>query len=153
MWKLKCEIIHVPLYSAPEYTAISYAWGDGVDTTSLVLEGATIPVAVSLHDALRAVRDEKEEVLVWVDALCIDQQNKDERATQVRLMGQIYRGAMSVAIWIGPEYEQSALALQLLQKVAENSIDSQHIRSTRNQDSLALLNLFKRDYWKRLWGK
>lgn len=118
-----------------------------------MLEGATIPVAVSLHDALRAVRDEKEEVLVWVDALCIDQQNKDERATQVRLMGQIYRGAMSVAIWIGPEYEQSALALQLLQKVAENSIDSQHIRSTRNQDSLALLNLFKRDYWKRLWGK
>jgi len=170
MWKLKCEMIHVPLYTAPEYTAISvgrrhelkepanmklvqYAWGDGVDTRPLVLEGVTIPVAVSLHDALRAVRRKREEVLVWVDALCIDQQNKDERATQVRLMGQIYSGAISVAIWIGAEYEQSALALQLLQKVAENSVDPQYIRSIGNPDSLALLNLFKRDYWKRLWGK
>jgi hypothetical protein len=170
MWKLKCEIIHVSLENEPVYTAISvshycslkapanteltkYAWGDGVDTRPLVLEGATIPVAVSLHDALRAVRRKKENILVWVDALCIDQQNEDERATQVRLMGQIYSGAMSVAIWIGPEYEDSALALQLLQKVAENSVSPQRIRSTCNLDSLALLNLFKRDYWKRLWGK
>lgn len=68
-------------------------------------------------------------------------------------MGQIYSGAVSVAIWIGPEYEESALALQLLQRVAENSIDPQYIKSIRNPDSLALLNLFKRDYWKRLWGK
>jgi hypothetical protein len=151
MWKLKCEIIHVSLENEPVYTAISYAWGDGVDTRPLVLEGATIPVAVSLHDALRAVRRKKENILVWVDALCIDQQNEDERATQVRLMGQIYSGAMSVAIWIGPEYEDSALALQLLQKVAENSVSPQRIRSTCNLDSLALLNLFKRDYWKRLW--
>ncbi|KAI4922809.1 hypothetical protein J4E90_001244 [Alternaria incomplexa] len=66
-------------------------------------------------------------------------------------MGQIYSGAVSVAIWIGPEYEESALALQLLQRVAENSIDPQYIKSIRNPDSLALLNLFKRDYWKRLW--
>jgi len=50
---------------------------------------------VSLYDALIAVRQKKEEVLVWVDALCIDQQNKDERATQVRLMGNIYSKAMS----------------------------------------------------------
>jgi len=99
------------------------------------------------------VRRKKEDIFVWVDALCIDQHNKDERAAQVRLMGQIYSGAVSVAIWIGPEYEESALALQLLQRVAENSIDPQYIKSIRNPDSLALLNLFKRDYWKRLWGK
>jgi hypothetical protein len=98
------------------------------------------------------VRRKKEDILVWVDALCIDQQNKDERATQVRLMGQIYSGAVTVAIWIGPEYEDSALAMQLLEKVARNTIDPQYIRSTRNSDSLALFNLFKRDYWKRLWG-
>jgi len=169
MSKLRCEITHTSLQSLPEYTAISvshchslatstnielakYAWGDGIDTTSLIVEGAAIPVAVSLYDALRAVRRKKEDIFVWVDALCIDQQNRDERATQVRLMGQIYSGAVSVAIWIGPEHDESALALELLHSVAENSIDSQHIRSTRNPDSLALLNLFKRDYWKRLWG-
>jgi hypothetical protein len=100
-----------------------------------------------------AVRRKKEEVLVWVDALCINQQDKDERAAQVRLMGQIYSGASSVAIWIGQEYAESALAMQLLQKVARNSIDPEYMKSTRNLESLALFNLFKRDYWKRLWGK
>jgi hypothetical protein len=100
------------------------------------------------------VRRKKEEVLVWVDALCIDQQNKDERSEQVRLMGHIYSRAMSVAIWIGPDFEESELAVQLLQKMAQKSVDPQRIKSFhKNPDSLALFNLFKRDYWKRLWGK
>lgn len=93
-----------------------------------------------------AVRLKKEAILVWIDALCINQQDKDERASQVRLMGQIYSSAASIAIWIGPVYEESALAMQLLEKVAEGSVWREYIRSTRNADSLALLNLFKRGY-------
>lgn len=100
-----------------------------------------------------AVRRKEKAILVWIDALCINQQDKDERATQVRLMGQIYSGATSIAIWIGPEYEESALAMQLLGKVAENTVEPEYIKSTRDADSLALFNLFKRGYWKRLWGK
>jgi hypothetical protein len=65
-----------------------------------------------------AVRRRKEEVLVWVDALCISQQDKDERAAQVQLIGQIYSSAASVAIWIRQEYAKSALAMQLLHKMA-----------------------------------
>jgi hypothetical protein len=102
---------------------------------------------------LRAVRHKKEEVLVWIDALCINQRNRIERASQVRLMGQIYSSAVSVAIWIGPENRESASALQLLQIVADDSIDLRHVRSFRSTDFLALLDLFKREYWKRLWGK
>jgi hypothetical protein len=152
MSKLKCEIVHRSLEDPPDYIAISYAWGDGVDTKPLVLQGATIPVAASLYDALKAIRQKKTEALVWVDALCIDQQNKDERATQVRLMGHIYSRATSVAIWLGPEADDSALAVQLLEKVAQNVISPQRIRSLRKYpDSAALFELFKRDYWKRLW--
>jgi hypothetical protein len=152
MSKLKCEIVHQSLKDPPDYVAISYAWGDGVDTKPLVLQGATIPVAASLYDALKAIRQKKVEALVWVDALCIDQQNKDERATQVRLMGHIYSRAMSVAIWLGPEADDSTLAVQLLEKVAHNAVSPQRIRSLRKYpDSAALFELFKRDYWKRLW--
>ena len=57
--KLKCEIVHASLDNPPNYVAISYAWGDGVATKSLVLEGATISVAASLHDALKAVRKKR----------------------------------------------------------------------------------------------
>jgi hypothetical protein len=152
MSKLKCEIVHRSLEDPPDYIAISYAWGDGVDTKPLVLQGATIPVAASLYDALKAIRQKKTEALVWVDALCIDQQNKDERATQVRLMGHIYSRATSVAIWLGSEADDSALAVQLLERVAQNVVSPQRIRSLRKYpDSAALFELFKRDYWKRLW--
>ncbi|KAH8706087.1 heterokaryon incompatibility protein-domain-containing protein, partial [Phaeosphaeriaceae sp. PMI808] len=152
MWKLKCEIVHQSLNETPDYIAISYAWGDSVDTKPLVLEGVTIPVAASLYDALKAVRQKKEEALVWVDALCIDQQNKEERATQVRLMGHIYSRATFVAIWLGPEADDSALAVQLLQQVANNTVTPQSLRLIKNyKDSAALFALFKRDYWKRLW--
>jgi hypothetical protein len=152
MSKLKCEIEHRSLEEAPDYIAISYAWGDGVDTKPLVLQGATIPVAASLYDALKAVRQKKAETLVWVDALCIDQQNKDERAAQVRLMGYIYSRAVYVAIWLGPEADNSALAIQLIEKVAHDGVSPGLIRPVSNYaDFTALSKLFQRDYWKRLW--
>ncbi|KAF2830078.1 HET-domain-containing protein [Ophiobolus disseminans] len=153
MSKLKCEIVHQSLDDAPDYVAISYAWGDGVDTKLLILEGASVPITGSLYDALKAVRQKKQETLVWVDALCIDQNNRDERATQVRLMGLIYSKATSVAIWLGPEANKSTLAMQLLQQVADNTVSKQRVQAVRQYaDSEALLALFKkRDYWKRLW--
>jgi hypothetical protein len=152
MSRLKCEIIHHSLNDSPDYIAISYAWGDSLDAKSLVLDGAAVSVATNLHDALKAVRHKKNDTLVWVDALCIDQQNKDERATQIRLMGHIYSRAVSVAIWLGPEADESELAVQLLKEVASGPVAPQRIRSIRNNpDSAALFRLFKRDYWKRLW--
>jgi hypothetical protein len=152
MSKLKCEIVHESLAFPPPYIAISYAWGDGVDIKPLVIGNATVPVAVSLWGALKAVRKKREDVLVWVDALSIDQQNKEEQATQVRLMGHIYSQAESVAIWLGPQADDSELAMQLLKQVSENTVTPQRIKAIREfRDSAALLTLFKRDYWKRLW--
>jgi hypothetical protein len=67
-------------------------------------------------------------------------------------MGYIYSRAMHVAIWLGPEADESALAIQLLEQVAQNSVSPQRIRSFRQHaDSAALFALLKRDYWKRLW--
>lgn len=118
----------------------------------LVLEGTKVMVPTSLYDALKAVRQKKRETLVWIDALCINQQDKDERAKQVRLMGHIYSCAESVAIWLGPEADESAKAMQLLHKVANGTVSPRRVRSVlTHSDSAALLALFKRDYWRRLW--
>jgi hypothetical protein len=153
MSTLKCEMCHRLLHDTLEdYIAISYAWGDGLDMKQLVLEGTKVLVPTSLYDALRAIRQKKHEVLVWVDALCINQQDKDERATQVRLMGHIYSCAESVAIWLGPEADESTRAMQLLHQVANHTVSPQRIRSVQMySDSAALLAVFKRDYWRRLW--
>ncbi len=149
--KLKCEIMHASLDTPPEYIAISYAWGDGFDTKRLVLGGATISVAASLHGALKAVRDKEDEVLVWVDGLSIDQQNKDERAAQVMMMSHIFSKAKFVAIWLGPHADDSQLAIPLLEEVAKGKMSKKRIRAITNADSAALQTLFKRGYWNRLW--
>jgi hypothetical protein len=152
MSTVKCEIFHQSFDDTVKYIAISYAWGDSVEKKLLVLEGALVPVATSLYDALESVRQKDKEVLVWIDALSIDQQNGIERAEQVRLMGQIYSQAESVAICLGPEADDSASAIKLLEKVANKTVSSQSIRSRYDvQGSVALAALFKRQYWKRLW--
>jgi len=117
-----------------------------------LLESTPVPVAVSLYDALIAVRRKREATFVWVDALSIDQANSEERSSQVRLMGYIYSRAMHVAIWLGPEADESASAIQLLEKAAQNLVSPQRVRAVRQYaDSAALFALLKRDYWKRLW--
>jgi hypothetical protein len=114
-----------------------------VDTKTLTLEGVTISVAASLHDALKAVRKREATVFVWVNGLSIDQQNKVERASQVQLMGHVYGRATSVALWLGPKADDSELAIQLLEKIQENQVSNELIKAVENADFAALRSLFK----------
>ncbi|KAF4464009.1 heterokaryon incompatibility het-6 [Fusarium albosuccineum] len=153
---IKCEIIHVSLEDPPRYVAISYAWGDPRDTRRIEVEGCPISVSASLHGAFQALRQRAESVLVWVDALSIDQQNREERAEQVQLMPSIYSNADSVAIWLGPEEDDSSSAMNLLRHVAEQAkypdvVSRLLAAGARNGDLAAVVSLFERDYWRRLW--
>ncbi|KAF2736034.1 hypothetical protein EJ04DRAFT_490540 [Polyplosphaeria fusca] len=159
MSTIKCEIHRAWLDPPPDYTAISYAWGDAEGRTREYERESTqhsIPVSVSLHGALGALRQRDRDVYVWVDALCIDQQNRDEQAQQVKLMTSIYRLATSVAIWLGPNEDESHLAMALLEEVANHQDSSDHIQALiankgNRPHFAAVVSLFERDYWKRLW--
>ncbi|KAJ4287603.1 hypothetical protein N0V90_012306 [Kalmusia sp. IMI 367209] len=153
---IKCELVHYSLEDPPSYVAISYAWGDADDKRRIQLEGADIPVSANLHGALFALRAKRESVLVWVDALSIDQQNKDERTQQVQLMTYIYSRAVSVAIWLGPEADDSNTAMRTLSEVAAQSQSSERISSLMSSkvgkaQFASVVALFERDYWNRLW--
>ncbi|CAN9157338.1 unnamed protein product [Alternaria alternata] len=97
-----------------------------------------------------AVREPDYAILVWIDGLSIDQENKTERAKQVRLMDKIYRQATCVAIWLGREADDSGRAIQLLEKIrwAERH---EWTSLLEHRDLKALHSLFRRDYWSRLW--
>ncbi|KAM6513972.1 hypothetical protein FALCPG4_015158 [Fusarium falciforme] len=153
---IKCEIIHVSLEEPPRYVAISYAWGDPRDTGRIEVEGCPTYVSASLHGALQALRKRAESVLVWVDALSIDQQNRDERARQIQLMPDIYSSAVYVAIWLGPEEDDSSHAVNFLCDVAKEAkypdeVSQLLAEGARNGDLAAVVSLFERDYWRRLW--
>jgi hypothetical protein len=154
MSTVKCKIVHASLTNPPPYTAISYAWGDADVKRSIQIDSVTIPVAVRLHGALDVLRKRGEEVFVWVDALCIDQQNRGERNQQVRLMTGIYAQATEVAIWLGPSENDSHLAKRLLEDIAitdDKDIPALLLSADRRRAIEAVAYLFQRDYWKRLW--
>ncbi|KAJ2992631.1 hypothetical protein NUW58_g2101 [Xylaria curta] len=156
MSAIKCEVIHSSLADPPPYIGISYAWGDADDKRSIQIGNLNIPVTVSLFGALDAVRQRGADVLIWIDALCIDQQNRNERSQQVQLMTQIYAKATNVAIWLGPSANNSELAIEFLKDIAIarnnlKEIIALLLSPNRLRSISAVASLLQRDYWKRLW--
>ncbi|KAI9147003.1 Heterokaryon incompatibility protein [Paramyrothecium foliicola] len=120
----------------PRYEAISYAWGDQSNPDQITIHppdtapdmprasndnnasSNVIAIGRNLGAALRRLRSATESRVLWCDSICIDQQNLDERAAQVRLMGKIFTHAQRVIAWLGPESDQSHLAVQTLVELA-----------------------------------
>lgn len=153
---INCELVTVCLENHPKYRAISYAWGDVDDTVDILVNDRLVTVTLSLRDVLEAIREEDEVALLWADALCINQKNKLEQSHQVQLMTSIYGEADSVIVWLGPETHDSGLAVDLLQQVSEVADQPEamgHLITSRHWRNhfTALVNLFERDYWRRLW--
>ncbi|KAF2874347.1 heterokaryon incompatibility protein-domain-containing protein [Massariosphaeria phaeospora] len=153
---IRCKVITLRLSELEPYIAISYAWGDSGDKHEIELDGVETRITSSLHGALKALRRRKSPVLVWADYISINQDDNEEKKWQVQRMADIYAQAESVAIWLGPESDESHLAMHLLGTVADYE-DSPNdvadiIKSLQWEDCIeATVSLFERDYWKRLW--
>lgn len=80
----------VELEHAPEYEAISYAWGDPENTMPIFCNGRELGVTVNLIDAFVRVRHPDRPRTLWADAVCINQGSVHERSHQVSFMGRIY---------------------------------------------------------------
>jgi hypothetical protein len=100
--KVTLTIIQTHLRAAPPYEAISYTWGDRTDLQKIPCgsDSTKIPVTKSCESVLRRLRRLKEDRLVWIDALCIDQTNINERNAQLAIMAQIYQLARRLPIVI-----------------------------------------------------
>ncbi|KAK3341031.1 heterokaryon incompatibility protein-domain-containing protein [Neurospora tetraspora] len=84
------------------YGALSYTWGDSPDAYEIFINDRKSLVKENLHMALLALRQTDEDRLLWIDAICIDQDNDKEKGHQVGQMRQIYENAEQVLIWLGP---------------------------------------------------
>ena len=104
----------------PHYSALSYACGSGSKSKLLKCSNAggkleeLVPVSETLFDALTEVTAGGPPL--WVDAICIDQTNQEEKAQQIAMMHQIYRRAAHVMIWLDrPLDEQTPMYVELVQ--------------------------------------
>lgn len=76
-------------------------WGNATDTKRVIVDEKSAYITYSLDSALRHVRDRTRTLLIWADALCIDQTNVQERNHQVSIMWRIYSAARSTIIFLG----------------------------------------------------
>ncbi|KAF5592118.1 heterokaryon incompatibility protein [Fusarium pseudocircinatum] len=99
----------------PAFEALSYVWGPQRDPVVATVEGrggeslGNIKLGENLATALRHLRYQDKERVLWVDAICINQNDDVERATQVPRMSSIYQDCSRVIIWIGPEKYDTGL--------------------------------------------
>ncbi|KAK0744898.1 heterokaryon incompatibility protein-domain-containing protein [Apiosordaria backusii] len=97
--ELSCYSLDVD--DVTEYFTLSYAWGSPKATDTITLEGRPWPVTVNLANALLFIRDPDKPVKMWIDALCIDQSDLQERGGQVQLMKEIYSCGTKVIVYLG----------------------------------------------------
>jgi hypothetical protein len=91
--RLQGVIIHVPSTSAPVYRALSYVWGTGQQTEELLTPDGTISITISLSNALRSLCHKDRPLTLWVDAICINQKDRQEKEKQIRLLPIIFQNA------------------------------------------------------------
>jgi hypothetical protein len=117
---LRCQLSTASLASNARYNALSYVWGDYASSTAaettIFLDGTSFVVTPNLHSALMHLRPQmgSEPMRLWIDAVCINQNDLTERNSQVAMMRDIYASAAQVTIWLGEEDEDSDIALESL---------------------------------------
>lgn len=104
--EIRCSLVHTTLSQCEyevidHYTALSYVWGDPSILKTIRVNQVPVKITTNLHDALLHIRDTSRPIRMWADAICINQNDDDERNCQVRMMWKIYATADHTIIYLG----------------------------------------------------
>ncbi|KAK8179200.1 heterokaryon incompatibility protein-domain-containing protein [Phyllosticta citribraziliensis] len=147
------------------YTALSYTWGSGGFDCAIECDGGSLPITTSLDTALRHFRQKDHSVVMWIDQICINQKDGEEKKQQIPLMSKIYSRALNTAVWLGEGIDRQdgiVVAFDLLRQIRvnlqfnEDSIGPKDLRRLLLPDEHAeawkmLQALFSRPWFQRLW--
>lgn len=149
---VSCKVQHVKFSDNPQYEALSYMWGSTCDEYTITLDDNAHPVRANLWSALSHLQLDDEVRALWIDAVCINQQDVKERNHQVNQMGRIYSEAQRVVVWVGESDDSSASAFRA---VSSTLLPHQRHVGKRaysiGQDFETMRPFWTRDYWNRLW--
>lgn len=126
----------------PKYDALSYTWGRPNIVKGIELNGTRVDVRENLWSALVHLRNATEGRVIWIDALCIDQNSLEEKNHQVKLMAYIYSRAETVLVWLGPAADASAIVT----KEGDSSVPFTLDRPYKPE----IISLCNRSYWDRV---
>jgi hypothetical protein len=171
---LVCDIV-VQHLGGEGYQALSYVWGNPTQAAFVKcideMNQGVIGVGASLAKAMTAFRLPDQKRRIWVDALCINQEDVEERQSQVRMMGAVFGQATQVLCWLGPFRDQehgearARLAIDFIRKFNEKPREylkaaHQHLHfgdDGADTDGvlldtwMAIKELFDVEYFHRTW--
>jgi hypothetical protein len=119
---LRCDLIHASLNDDPTYMALSYTWGSPQDTRQIIIGDTPVSVTRNLHSAMLHLRATTTKT-IWIDAVCINQSDNQEKSWQVQLMSDIYARADHVAVWLGPVDATSDAVMEYFRSFGTKAIE------------------------------
>jgi len=99
------------------YDALSYTWGGGLQSKPIICDRRRLWVTPTLSEALYRFRHPDKVVTLWIDQICICQARVKERNQQVQMMGDIFKNARKVIVWLGEDYDDSRAGMQLAKQL------------------------------------
>lgn len=164
-----CSLETISLDDQRPYEALSYTWGspfplddaDGPEaiwlsgrTRPIVLNSQQFEVTKNLESALRHLRGDKPRIM-WIDAICINQNDRDERSSQVLRMRKIYERAVKTVIWLGDGTPRISSCFQSLARLDLSNVvsgssgaDIEEFSGDRIRDVRVIAS---RLWWSRAW--
>ncbi|KAI0399828.1 heterokaryon incompatibility protein-domain-containing protein [Xylaria palmicola] len=121
---IEVTLEHASLNDPPSFTALSYTWGDNADEATILVNAIPIPTRRNLHAALYQLRKRALDDWIWIDVICIDQNDDSERSWQVNEMRSIFALADHVHCWLGPATDDSEAAFRMLKRIAQKVDES-----------------------------
>jgi hypothetical protein len=151
-----CSLAHFDLNDNVHYQALSYTWGPVAPTYKILIDGQTFRLRENLYQFLKTIASQSStsktaqnfgKRYIWIDQICINQDDIVERTQQVSIMGIIYRRALQVVVWLGTSDEYTETAVTYL-----NGLNEASATEKPTHEQMAAVNqLCNRPYWSRLW--
>lgn len=151
----------------PEFQALSYTWGVAATTNEVYIEAhdrqGWFSVGQNLFGFLMSRRHKiHQSGWLWIDQICINQEDKMEKSYQVSLMAEIYVRAAKVIVWLGPAFDGSDEAMDFIDNVERQMRDFKGTVWDPERDinqiyqevkvhQQALISITLAPYWSRLW--
>jgi hypothetical protein len=119
--EIHCNLTTARLADKPSYEALSYAWGDPVFPEKIYLPTGYLAVTSNLAAALRQLRLPNRPRRLWVDAVCINQMDDNEKGHQVMLMAQIFSATTRAVGWLGEGNAETEAAIDIIKELASKA--------------------------------
>ncbi|KAE9371102.1 HET-domain-containing protein [Stipitochalara longipes BDJ] len=121
---IECDLAAHHLENIPPYEALSYTWGNPEKAHTISMNGHPFGITENVYTFLKRYRHETESRTLWIDGICINQSDDEEKTAQVKMMGDIYSAASRTVVWLG-DCDSAKMAVDLVKELAPamSSID------------------------------